>query len=359
MLITSRKLQDAWDGARARQVSTHDHGSSSLRLYRSVSKVGHRDYQAIPAGGRWAFPELEGPGYVACLWLTIAGSVLESIVGNRVSAHRSVWIHVFYDGSETPAISAPLGLFFGNGTTRRVHYASKYVGMSSGGYYCYLPMPFARSCRVEIENRHPRREVPLLFGAITYYQLGSLPEGLGRLHATHRDRSFEGSGPVDGSTITNDPHVVLDETGGPGRFVGLSLTIRPTHWLRSRLVWPYVAFPYLEGNLKVYVDDEVTPQGPARIDKPVGAPTGPQSIEWTGVEDYYLSGWYYKTAPFAGPWHGCPVRSWLTGVVSQFRFHELDPYPWRERIRITVNHGEHDQVDCQMESLAFHYRPLR
>ena len=236
MLITTRKLQHAWEGARARQVSTHDHGSSPLAIFRSVSRVGHRDYQAIPAGGRWAFPTMDGPGYVACIWMAIAGSAWRSILGGRVSAQRDVWIHVFHDDEDTPAISAPVGLFFGNGTTRRVHYASKYVGMSSGGYYCFLPMPFARSCRVELENRHPTRDVELLFGAVTYTQLEALPPGVGRLCTSHQERSFEGSGSVRGSSISDDPHVVLDVQGGPGRFVGLSLAIRPTHWLRSRLV---------------------------------------------------------------------------------------------------------------------------
>lgn len=356
MLDTHRRLASRLDKARVRQVSTHTHDASTLAIYRSLSQVGHRDYQAIPAGGRWSFPTMEGPGWVSCLWLTIAGSVWESLVRWRVPAQRQVWIHVFYDDVDEPAISAPLGLFFGNGTARAVHYASRYLGATSGGYYTFLPMPFARSCRVELENRHPSRAIPLLFGAVTYHQLPSLPPGVGRLHGQHALRRFEGSRPVRGSRLANDPHVLLDVEGCQGRFVGTSLAIRPTHWLRSRLVWPYIAFPYLEGNLKVYVDEEVGSLEPAVVDKPVGAPQGPHSVEWTGVEDYCLSGWYYKDAPFGAPSHGCPVRSWLTGVVAQFRLHELDPYPWRDRVRITVHHGEHDQVDCEMESLAFYYR---
>ncbi len=138
--------------------------------------------------------------------------------------------------------------------------------------------------------------------------------------------------------------------------MGLSLAISPVGLLRSRLRPPYLLFPYLEGNLKVYVDDEVAGTGPAVVEKPIGAPRGPQSIEWTGVEDYFLAGWYYKKGPFAAPYHGCPVRSLLTGVVSQYRFHEHDPYPWERRVRVTLTHGEFDQVDCRMESLAFYYK---
>jgi hypothetical protein len=45
-------------------------------------------------------------------------------------------------------------------------------------------------------------------------------------------------------------------------------------------------------------------------------------------------------------------------VVSQYRFHEADPYPWQDRIRMTMTHGEFDNVDCRMESLAFYYKKV-
>jgi len=136
----------------------------------------------------------------------------------------------------------------------------------------------------------------------------------------------------------------------------MTLAFYPNHPIKSRYKKPFFAFPYLEGNLKVYVDDEVRDQGPAMIEKAVGTPKGPQSIECTGVEDYFLSGWYYITGPFAALYHGCPVRSLWSGVVSQYRFHESDPYPWKDRIRMTMTHGEFDNVDCKMESLAFYYK---
>jgi hypothetical protein len=105
------------------------------------------------------------------------------------------------------------------------------------------------------------------------------------------------------------------------------------------------------------VDDEVKEQGPEMIAKPIGSPRGPHSIECAGVEDYFLSGWwYYVKGPFAALYHGYPVRSVWSGVVSQYRFHEADSYPWQNRVRMTITHGEFDNVDCRMESLAFYYR---
>src|SRR5262249_25607946 len=161
------------------------------------------------------------------------------------------------------------------------------------------------------------------------------------------------SGRVRGDVIPNDPHSALEVDHGPGHYVGQTLTIWPTHPLRSRITRPYIGFPYLEGNVKVYVDDEVQAEDASAVPAEIGAPLGRQSIEHTGIEDYALGAWYYRDVPFAGLWHGCPVRSLLTGVVSQFRFHEMDPYPWEQRIRIVMHHGEFDDVNCRMESLAF------
>lgn len=283
MLGSTPGMADIRSGAVARQVTTHSHERMPHPWYRSLRSIGHSDFQVIPAGGRWAFPPMEGPGAVTAIWMTIAGSGLEALLRWRVPAHRHVWIHVTYDGEETPAISAPLGHFFGNGTTRAVHFDSKFVGATSGGYYCFLPMPFARSCRVEMENRDPRRDISLFFGAITYHQLPELPPGLGSLRAQFRDRSFVDSARIEGTRVPDDPHVILDVSGGPGQYVGMNLTLFPTRTIRSRLVWPYLGFPYLEGNIKVFVDDEVGDPGPPMVDKPVGTPPGPQSIEHSGT----------------------------------------------------------------------------
>ena len=46
---------------------------------------------------------------------------------------------------------APLADFFGNGFGD-ARFESLYVGMTDDGYYCNLPMPFARGARLEIEN---------------------------------------------------------------------------------------------------------------------------------------------------------------------------------------------------------------
>ncbi len=346
------------EGVKAHQVTTHTHDPVPGSFYKPLQKIGHWDFKYIRPGATWEFPEMPGPGCVSAIWLTVAGRLHEIFLRRRVPAHRYLWINVYYDGSETPAIQAPIGHFFGNGTSRYVHFSSKFVGMTSGGYHCFLPMPFRQSCRVVMENRHSTRTIPLFFGAVTYHELPELEPDVGYLHVQYRKSTFIGSADLDGTRVPNNPHLILEENTGPGHYAGMTLTIYPTSQFKSRFKLPYFLFPYLEGNLKAYVDDEVGETGLPMIEKPVGAPPGPQSIECTGVEDYFLSGWYYSKGPFASLYHGCPVKSYLTGVVTQYRFHEVDPYPWKDRIRMTMTHGEFDQIDCRMESLAFYYKKV-
>jgi len=50
------------------------------------------------------------------------------------------------------------------------------------------------------------------------------------------------------------------------------------------------------------------------------------------------------------------VRILLSGKVSQYRFHPLDGFRWKNKIIITLTHGEFDNVDCRMESGAYYYK---
>jgi hypothetical protein len=83
--------------------------------------------------------DLEGPGVVSHVWLTVAAS--------EYGWPRLVRLRVYYDGSAVPSVDAPLGDFFavGHGFERPVR--SLMVRASSEGRSrnSYWPMPFRRS----------------------------------------------------------------------------------------------------------------------------------------------------------------------------------------------------------------------
>ena len=102
--------------------------------------------------------------------------------------------------------------------------------------------------------------------------------------------------------------------------------------------------------------------------------TNLHSLEYTGLEDYYQGAWYYtktKYRPvteFSAPNHGLTVKTLnrhemlgsmlLAGVkpmrLSQYRFHP-EGIPFKRSIRITVHHGEFDEVEANFSSVAYWY----
>jgi hypothetical protein len=129
---------------------------------------------------------------------------------------------MYWDNETTPSVSAPLGDFFGNGFDRR-HYAALPMGVSSGGFYVYLPMPFHHHARIVVENG-TGRPIDAFYYNIDLVESDELPKEVSTFHAWWNR---------DPRTTSSAPHLVL-EAMGQGHFVGLSLNAeshngRPFH----------------------------------------------------------------------------------------------------------------------------------
>ena len=112
-------------GLKARQVTTHTHEHPNIPGYDRFKDVGHWDCKRIKAGESWEFPKMQGPGCVTAIWMTFAGKLIEALLRRNSPEQRYLWINVYYDGEKEPAISCPVGHFFGNGTSRYVHFDSR------------------------------------------------------------------------------------------------------------------------------------------------------------------------------------------------------------------------------------------
>jgi hypothetical protein len=93
------------------------------------------------------------------------------------------------------------------------------------------------------------------------------------------------------------------------------------------------------------------------------------------MEDYYQGAWYYMKTKYRGrtefcaPYHGLTVKTLsrfgLMGMallgglkpqrLSQYRFHP-EGIPFQKSIRITVHHGEFDEVAANFSSVAYWYQ---
>ena len=100
------------------------------------------DSKRIMPGETLVMADLQGPGVVSHIWVTVAD--------NEYAWPRLVRLRVYYDGKKTPSVDVPIGDFFGVGHGYDRELNSLPVRDSSFGRArnSYWPMPFRRSCRI-------------------------------------------------------------------------------------------------------------------------------------------------------------------------------------------------------------------
>jgi hypothetical protein len=256
--------------------------------------------RVIRPGERVVLADVEGPGRVSHIWMTVAQ--LPNIVGVQPAFYRAQTLEVFYGDLDEPSVSVPAPDFFGVVHGVVAPYASALTAANEGrGWESRVPMPFGDRVRIEYTNAS---DSP----ALLYYQvdllLGDSAADGGRLHAT-----FNRQNPT---TLTEDL-VIAGGLRGPGRFLGMTGGVRPfdPRW------WG-------EGEVKVFLDGDEEP-----------------TICGTGSEDYLGSAW--GLGAFTAPETGAPL---VVGphagsgdehsLVSFYRWHLSDPIVFNESARVTI-----------------------
>jgi len=136
---------------------------------------------AIPHGQKITIGEVEGQGCIKQLWLTFPGWFWQHWNVNEPISQtilKTLILKIYWDESDTPAVQCPIGDFFGNGLCEISNFTSKYIGMSSGGFFCKFPMPFKNGFRIEIENMDEIIDVDV-FMNVLYQVEDSPPENAG------------------------------------------------------------------------------------------------------------------------------------------------------------------------------------
>lgn len=283
-------------------------GQDSFVLVSSYDTTGgNRDRLEIAPGDTAVLLDLDGPGVIRRLWITVASRDPDYL--------RRIALEMYWDGEAEPSVAVPLGDFFGNGFDKR-HYTAFITGVSSGGFYSYLPMPFRRHARIVAVNG-TGRVIDAFYYNVGVEQKARLRRDVATLHAWwHRNRR----------TADSVPHLVLDARGR-GNFVGLVLNAESY----NNHLW------FLEGDERYVVDGTFRGQG-------------------TGTEDYFNSGWYFDQGPFAAPFHGLIVKDEERGRIAAYRWHLLDPVPFQHAIRVTLEHGHANEEIADYATTAFWYQ---
>jgi len=232
------------------------------------------------------------------------------IVGIRISPpealadkDRGITLKAYWDGDEKPAILCPAGDFFGYAwgepATR-----SLLVGTSKGVNYCYFPMPFDKSARIELlAERQPAKEtelaVEVLFAPV------ARRENEGRFYAVWRREN---------PTTAGEPFTFI-RTQGRGHLVGF---IQQSQGLESGNTY------FFEGDDQTTIDDELV-------------------IHGTGSEDFYNGGWYDVSGRWDSqrsfPLSGCLGYKKHLGRTGGYRFLLGDAYSYRKSILQTIEHA--------------------
>ena len=269
---------------RARRSSSHD----------PDWRDGNNDRREIAPGQTLVIADLQGPGVIQHIWLTIHAA--------DPFYPRSVVLRAFWDGAAEPAVEAPLGDFFavGNGLRATVQSAAVEVSSEGRAYNCFWPMPFQRSARIEVSNDSGEHAVHSLYWYVDWVALDRLPEGVANFHAQYRQEYPARAG---------EDYLILDATGR-GHYVGTVLSV----WSVTD-GWPG------EGDDRFYIDGEAEP-----------------SLNGTGTEDYFGDAWGFR--PFNHLYHGVTVwegyRAGDRGTA--YRWHIADPIPFARSLRVTIEH---------------------
>ncbi len=266
-----------------------------------LDEASNFDNVLVRPGATHVLMDERGPGAITHIWMTFPGPEPQAWAKNGSANHQEMLLRIYWDGSEKPAVEAPVGDFFANCFGKRSPVTSLPVIVEDAdSYNCFWHMPFRKSARVEIVNQG-EKPISLLYYNIDWIKKDKLPKNTPYFYAQYRQEYPAEKG---------KDYVVL-ETQGKGHYVGTVLAVRT----RSPS-W------FGEGDEKIYIDREAK-----------------ASIWGTGTEDYFLSAWGLKTT--STPYFGVPYfDQW--GIVgahtSAYRWHLNDPIVFNTGIKVTFEH---------------------
>jgi hypothetical protein len=251
-------------------------------------------YHLMQPGESIEILNIEGSGIIHRIWMTV-----DDLFHNP-DEFRSMKIEMFWDKSETAAVSAPLEDFFNQVFGEMTSFDNALFSSPEGrSFMSFIQMPFRSSASIVITNES-KVQSHRVFYDVNFSIVETLPENAMYFHAYwHRNKAT-----TPGVDFEIVPHLKAR-----GRFLGCNIGIinfhRYTGW------WG-------EGEVKVYLDgDDLLP-----------------TLVGTGTEDYIGSGW--AQGVFHTKYMGSSIINDDKGKYAFYRFHVKDPIYFYEDIKITI-----------------------
>jgi hypothetical protein len=250
---------------------------------------------AIPAGeSRVLAQETGTSGTVRRIWMTFPDRSPQMLRGLRID--------MYWDGASTPAVSAPVGDFFGIGLGRTATFESALFSNPEGrSFNALVPMPFRTGMRIVLVNESGRNLDELFYDVD--YTVGDR-HGPGALY-------FHAHWRRERQTTLQRDYEILPRIAGRGRYLGTNIGVTVDTATYYNTWWG-------EGEVKVYLDGD--------RDLP--------TLAGTGAEDYIGTAW--GQGQFANLYQGSPIADEKAMQWAFYRYHVHDPVFFQRDIRVTI-----------------------
>ena len=218
--------------------------------------------------------------------------------------NRDVLLKIYWDGETAPSVDCPLVDFFCDPAGLREEVNTALVNKRRG-FNAYFPMPFHKSCKIElvydgpIEPGQELWSIMPCYSYVMYRALDKMPADVGYFHAHWRQEAL---------LLGKRDYVALDATG-KGKFIGWNVTVRRP----GRSGYP------VDENEKFYIDGEEIP-----------------SIEFQGLEDSFGFSWGFPETQSMFPLTG--YFPFLKGAFA-YRFFIDDAISFEKSLRVTIGFG--------------------
>jgi hypothetical protein len=265
-------------------------------------------FLTVKAGEQLVMMDVKGAGIIRRMWLS--GTIPRS-----EEQRRMVRIDMYWDGSKKPAVSAPIGDFFGLGLGLSVPYKNALFSNPEGRSFNFtIPMPYRTGAKVVITNESSAH-------ALVWYDINyteeKVPDDALYFHA-YWNRDMH--------TALGTDHVILPQVNGKGRFLGTNIGVIGDSAYRN--TW------FGEGEVKVYLDgDKQLP-----------------TLAGTGTEDYIGTGW--GQGEYQDQYQGSLVSDSKNDVYAFYRYHVPDPVYFQHDCKVTIQQIGNTSVKNLREMLA-------
>ncbi|HLK55411.1 MAG TPA: glycoside hydrolase family 172 protein [Chthonomonadaceae bacterium] len=252
---------------------------------------GHA-FDQVAAGETKTLLDVKGSGTICRIWLTVSDRSPQML--------RSLRLDMTWDHAAHPAVSAPLGDFFGVGLGRRTPFECALFSDPEGrSFNCFIPMPFRSAARITLTNESGERLPHLFYDVDLLMDVTHTPETL--YFHTHWRR--------EAPNALGAEYTILPRVQGSGRFLGCNLGVIAD--ARYEGAW------WGEGEVKCRFGEDALP-----------------TLCGTGTEDYIGTGW--GQGSYAHRTQGCLIADRDHRQWAFYRYHTADPIYFDDACEVTI-----------------------